>query len=364
MSESLRTLSDQQVLRNTDAIAAEDRKLTLRLLWHLHEIERRKLYLAGGYGSMFHYCTAHLRFSEPAALRRIRTARCVARFPQIAGMLESGEVNLTTVAMVTKYLKPENADSILSRIKGKSRRAVERVIAEFEPLAVLPPDRVRPVAIPVSIPIAPGGGAREFTVAGDGKKSSSVEVVTADASHALQPESSCALTAGVRLERRAVISFTSHEELIEKLDRIRSIASHRLPTNSTFEQLIDFMADYVLRREDPAARQERREGSARRAVAKPLVQSNPRQIPLRLRDQVFARDKHCTYTGSNGNRCGSTHLLQIDHIVPVARGGTSTLDNLRLLCAYHNRLESERLLGLCDARASARDSVLSQPPGP
>jgi hypothetical protein len=29
----------------------------------------------------------------------------------------------------------------------------------------------------------------------------------------------------------------------------------------------------------------------------------------------------------------------------VARGGTSALSNLRLLCAAHNKLEAERVLG-------------------
>ena len=80
-------------------------------------------------------------------------------------------------------------------------------------------------------------------------------------------------------------------------------------------------------------------------VAKAAASNNPRQIPARLRDQVFARDKRCTYVGPNGKRCGSVHVLQIDHIKPVARGGASTIDNLRLLCAHHNRLESERLMG-------------------
>jgi 5-methylcytosine-specific restriction endonuclease McrA len=39
-------------------------------------------------------------------------------------------------------------------------------------------------------------------------------------------------------------------------------------------------------------------------------------------------------------------VLQIDHIQPVARGGANTIDNLRVLCAYHNRLEAERLMGV------------------
>jgi hypothetical protein len=61
MFESLRSHSDHKILTDTDAIIVQDRKLTLRLLVHLHEIERRKLHLTRGYGSMFVYCTTQLR---------------------------------------------------------------------------------------------------------------------------------------------------------------------------------------------------------------------------------------------------------------------------------------------------------------
>jgi len=71
-----------------------------------------------------------------------------------------------------------------------------------------------------------------------------------------------------------------------------------------------------------------------------------RRIPAATRDAVFARDKgRCTYVGSNGERCAATHHLQIDHVMPYARGGTNTLGNLRLLCERHNKKEAERVFG-------------------
>ena len=88
MFDSLRSRSDPKLLSRTDDIALQDRRLTLELLVHLREIERRKLYLKLGYSSMFVYCTTRLRFSEPAAARRLRTARCLARFPQLYPLLQ------------------------------------------------------------------------------------------------------------------------------------------------------------------------------------------------------------------------------------------------------------------------------------
>jgi len=47
----------------------------------------------------------------------------------------------------------------------------------------------------------------------------------------------------------------------------------------------------------------------------------------------------------DGHRCESTRRLEIDHIQPVALGGETKPENLRLLCRAHNQYEAERLLG-------------------
>jgi hypothetical protein len=160
-----------------------------------------------------------------------------------------------------------------------------------------------------------------------------------------------------------MIQFCAGQEFMELLERVRSIVSHRLPPNATLEQVFTLvMAEYV-KREDPRARHERREAqrnAARqlKAVQKqgdmentrpvektPPAVKSPRWIPTHVRDRVHARDRGCcTYVGPGGRRCESTRHVQIDHIQPVARGGGATIDNLRLLCAQHNRLEADRLM--------------------
>ncbi len=87
MLESLRAVTDERLLANTAQLVAHDRQLTLQLLTNLHEIERRKLYLKRGYGSMFDYCRTHLLLSEGSAMRRIMTARCLARYPELYELL-------------------------------------------------------------------------------------------------------------------------------------------------------------------------------------------------------------------------------------------------------------------------------------
>lgn len=65
-----------------------------------------------------------------------------------------------------------------------------------------------------------------------------------------------------------------------------------------------------------------------------------RVIPAGVRRQVWERDQGCcSYEDPvSGRRCGSRHLLQVDHIFPYALGGGAELQNLRLLCFAHHRL--------------------------
>ncbi len=64
-----------------------------------------------------------------------------------------------------------------------------------------------------------------------------------------------------------------------------------------------------------------------------------RYIPASVRREVWRRDGGCcSYVDSHsGRRCGSRFLLQLDHIVPFALGGSAEPGNLRLHCAAHNR---------------------------
>src|SRR5262249_1098419 len=61
---------------------------------------------------------------------------------------------------------------------------------------------------------------------------------------------------------------------------------------------------------------------------------------------VWERDKRqWTLVSESGHRCNSRTLLELDHIDPVARGGTASEGNLRLRCRAHNQYEAERILG-------------------
>ena len=60
-------------------------------------------------------------------------------------------------------------------------------------------------------------------------------------------------------------------------------------------------------------------------------------IPSDVRKIVWNRD--------NGKccKCGSDNNIEFDHIVPVSKGGSSTVNNIELLCQICNRSKSDRI---------------------
>ena len=70
-------------------------------------------------------------------------------------------------------------------------------------------------------------------------------------------------------------------------------------------------------------------------------QSPPRRhIPAAVRRHIWLRDGgRCCYRDPlTGRRCTSSHLLQIDHLLPVAQGGGPESSNLEILCFAHHRM--------------------------
>ncbi|MGL5034334.1 MAG: HNH endonuclease [Microcystaceae cyanobacterium] len=63
-------------------------------------------------------------------------------------------------------------------------------------------------------------------------------------------------------------------------------------------------------------------------------------IPNSVRNYVYQRDRH------QCQGCGQTHLetqLNIDHIIPLAKGGSNDISNLQTLCQSCNQRKKHHL---------------------
>jgi 5-methylcytosine-specific restriction endonuclease McrA len=62
------------------------------------------------------------------------------------------------------------------------------------------------------------------------------------------------------------------------------------------------------------------------------------RIPEDVRVSVWVRDDgRCA-------RCGAEDDLQFDHVIPVARGGGNSFENVQVLCGDCNRLKSDAIV--------------------
>ncbi|MFM7192274.1 MAG: HNH endonuclease [Microcystaceae cyanobacterium] len=62
-------------------------------------------------------------------------------------------------------------------------------------------------------------------------------------------------------------------------------------------------------------------------------------LPKTVRDYVLQRDRHRCQSCGKGPE---TTTLHIDHIIPLAEGGSNDLSNLQTLCANCNRRKSAK----------------------
>ncbi len=80
-----------------------------------------------------------------------------------------------------------------------------------------------------------------------------------------------------------------------------------------------------------------------------------RTIPARLRSALEERDPVCCVPG-----CGIRRGLEVDHRIPWAEGGPTTMANLARLCAWHHYLKTH-----CGYRLAGRPGAWSWlPPEP
>ena len=350
-SYSLSHVPDHALVRDLRALIAQDRLTTADLLAHLAETDARRLYAAAGYDSMFAYCVGDLRLSEEAAFRRIRAARTARQFPSIFPALADGRLNLSSVLLVAPHLTPGAADELLGVVAGKTRPAIERLLAERFPRPDLPA-RMGPLGVAYQVsPATVGASAGQLApvdlCAGQVTPGQVLNGVS-QLSPATPQSSSPPLAPGLIEPRPRVaplspgrygIQFTFSQEQQDKLAYVRALLGHAVPSGDlaqVFERGLEELI-HKLERQKFAAAVRTRPG--RRS-------KNPRYVPAAVRRAVWQRDQgQCTFVGTNGHRCESRTRLEFDHVEPVARGGLPTVSGVRLRCRAHNLHEAERAFG-------------------
>jgi 5-methylcytosine-specific restriction endonuclease McrA len=273
-----------------------------------------------------------LGYSAGSASRRVNAMRLLREIPELKEDLESGKLNLTSLSQAGKFfvteekysgekLSSEEKAEISEKMEGKSTRECELELIRMSssPVEISHPGKERVIN-------------DEFT------------------------------------EWKLVLGL----ELLEKLNRVRALRSHAQPSMSRIE-LLEYMADEVLKRLDPLEREKQKKEKAanqaraekqREAKTQTAPETKPDSsisstpdvtrsqfkrtvIPAKTRRLVWIRaEGKCQFVDfESGKRCGSRYFLETDHIKPVALGGSNDPENLMLLCRGHNARETVKIFG-------------------
>lgn len=145
---------------------------------------------------------------------------------------------------------------------------------------------------------------------------------------------------------RFPLHLTVTQAFRDKLAYARDLLGNALPGGEAAEVLERALDAVIEQLEKRRFGKGSRTRTARVRSARRANEASERHVPLAVRREVFRRDGgRCMFTGEAGCRCESRRRLELDHVVPLARGGRSTADNLRLRCRPHNQLEAERVFG-------------------
>jgi hypothetical protein len=289
----------------------------------LQEIDRRKLFAARGYSSLFQFCVEFLGYSESAAHRRIASMRLLTQIPTVEEKIKEGSLTLSNIAQAEAFFKAEakanhkltleEKQEVLEKLEGKSSREAERELLSLSscPEALTQKEKVRPVT-----------------------------------------------------ETHYEVKFYADQELMDQLDQLRGLLAHRNPSMTTAE-LIAELAEIAMAKLQPkkpaespslptpeVKTQETRESQTSEDTgsdAAPGPTPRSRYIPAQIKSQVYHRDQgRCTFVDpKTGRKCNSAFGLEYDHIqTPFAKGGDHTVENLALRCRNHNILNGIQSFGL------------------
>lgn len=411
---TLKELHNEALLHKLHHLVHAERQVTAELLRVLIEVDRRLLYAERGYSSLFAYCVDVLNMSEPSIGVRIHAARCCSRFPQLLDMLHDGRLHLSAIILLSPHLQGENFEQLTAMASNKSKRQLQQLLADLNPKPDVPSSirKLPATKQPAGSVSQPGPSAQRAAPCTSGSVEPSRPSALAGCSPAagndasalpLQPTSPAAGPAAAiapstpartpaaaarcaALEplgnNRYKIQLTASQQLKDKLEQAGELLQHRIgraDMPGLIEYALDRLIDEENKRQHGATNKPRparqtvseacatpADGSSAEAsnMSKASTDNEPRppsrHIPSHVKREVHARDQgQCTFVSPDGHRCCERGGLQYHHQIPFAKGGESTVANVRLLCRVHNALLARHDYGqdkidACIARSRQR----------
>jgi len=299
---TIHELSNQDLLKKTEELAKKEKVLTLILLRHLYEINRRRIYGLLGYGSIYDYCVKQLKYTKCEAYLRLKAMRLMQGSEVIEKAIGDGRLSLSNAAQVQetiKALEAKNGDEL--NIKQKEA-IVEKIF----------------------------------------------DLPTRDAQTILEKLKGGAFPRKIRIEVDV--------ETYGKFEKFREMKGHysdqEIINISIDEKLMNLEVEKnkLLEkiRSQQVSKEKINDGVPGKALGKKQTPGHDsRHIPTEVRSKLMERSGgQCEYCSPiNGERCQEKRDLQIDHIRPYGECALTDYENLRVYCRSHNQMAAIQYYG-------------------
>lgn len=404
----LKHVSDAGLRRDLGVLLASDAWTEARIVAHLAEVDRRKLYSRDGYSCLFNYCQGQLGLSESQAFHRMTAARLARHFPVVFEMIEQRRIHLSGLVELRDFLGPDNHRELLESAAGKSKRQIKELLAarfpgEAMPDAVrkLPAGRIAPLIAPATLrneqapkpveatpppSLSQEGVAVPLFDPVTGEVFSRADETEAKAGQMAPPQGAPITPPDIRYR----IQFDAGSALKAKLELARALSSHSNPRGdleTLFERALDAYVEQLQKRRFAQVRRPRvkvaksepsttsgteASADANARSVRQLERTRTRMLGRRSEQRAHLSHEtrravveqsgmRCSFVAPNGKRCDEQAFLQFHHEHPWSRHGSDAAENLALRCASHNRLLAEQDFGsrhveqrTAEARAAAR----------
>lgn len=340
---SIKNFSNNELVQSLANYFADDRRINHIILLHLKEIQSRHLYADFGYPNLFTMLIQHFHQSESAANQRIQALRLMNDVPEVANRLIAGKLNLSTLAMAQRQIRREEKTTGTKITTTQKTEIVQRIScktmheAEKELMALLPESAK-------TMPI------HERRISADSTR----------------------------------LSLTVPDRVKDKLEKLKTRWAAANP-HMDYLEIIERSLDMTLAKVDPiqfkskqpqvAKIKQRATDSVAQVVEVETPQNTQNSKPSKLQPKSANRRKtyysihidkllwsransQCEFVdASTGQRCTSRFGMERDHILPLGKGGSNEIQNLRLLCRAHNLLMARRHFGAKKIQRSAEQNL-------
>jgi hypothetical protein len=372
MITSLQSLSSLELEQSLFKLIGQERKLLHMILFHIQEIERRRLYLKTR-SSLFEYLVKDMGYSATSAQRRIEALRLINEVPEVSEQIKSGSLNLSQVGELVRAVKQKEYEScsqvsvlqkteLVEAIQNRTHFETQRILASALDIIVKTRE-IKKIQKDESVRLELTLSQEQYEKLLECRdlashvllKEGSVELsevigylsefylnkknlVSKNSGIKAQGQSDSDINLNSKLTLRPAFSKAIWVDVTAKANAVsrRTARANTRATAKTSPKKLSPNKSSSQKNEEEMDKSLKTE-TISSVVTVTVLQGVNKSITSKTRRMIRLKFQCCQHQDQKtGTKCQSRFQLEVDHIVPRWDDGTHEESNLTLLCRAHN----------------------------